>query len=305
MKIKPTTSRKTAAPFISRRSALNLTVLSAFAVLSAPTHAFRFGSEESGITGSFDSNLSIGATQRLSGHDCKIIGNDNGGCNVGLNNPTSQLYNLSNGLGLADANFGYENGDDGDLNYKKYDVVSAVVKGTHELSLQMTGGWSALGRVTWSQDWAVDQTQRTELDNEAYKAATRRIDLYDLWVAKRFELGGHDAKVKLGNQMISWGEDAFILGGINQVNAIDLGRYHTPGTQLKEIFIPAPMLSLSTGLTDSINLETYYQFMWNSYKLDPVGTFFSTYDVLGKGKLPLYYPTSTVEALLGDRKSVV
>lgn len=284
---------------MSKRTLLSVAVLSTFAVLSAPTYAFRFGSEESGITGSFDSTISYGLTERMSSPDCSIIGNDNGGCTSGRNNALGSRYNLTNNSGYVNPDIGYLNGDDGDLNYKKHDIVSQVLKGTHELSLQMTGGWSALGRFTWSEDMSVNHTVRTNLNSEAKDAATSRVDLLDMWVAKSFDLGGRAAKVKLGNQVISWGEDIFILGGINQVNAIDLGRYHTPGTQLKEIFIPAQMLSLSAGLADGVNLDAYYQFKWNSNKLDPVGTYFSTYDVLGKGKRPLFYPNSYFTDLAG------
>jgi hypothetical protein len=297
MNMKLHTLHRLAAPRLSRRTALSVAVVSTFAVLSAPTYAFRFGSEESGITGSFDSVISFGVTQRLASPSCQIVGNDNGGCNSGTNNP---LMSFHQGLtGYANADVNYINGDDGNLNFNKGDIVSQVLKGTHELSLQMSGGWSALGRVTWSQDAKVSHTRRIDLADEAEDAAKSRIDLLDLWVAKSFELGGRPAKVKLGNQVISWGEDVFILGGTNQINAIDLGRYHTPGTQLKEIFIPAPMLSFSAGLTENLNVEAYYQFKWNSYRLDPVGTFFSAVDLVGKGKRPLYFPTSAVDDSFG------
>ena len=297
MKMKTIALHGAPARLMSKRTLLSVAVLSTFAVLSAPTYAFRFGSEESGITGSFDSTISYGVTQRMSSSSCSIIGNDNGGCNRGTSN---ELMNYYQGItGYANADVNYLNGDDGDLNYNKHDVVSQVLKGTHELSLQMNGGWSALGRFNWAKDVSVDRTRRTNLDDDAYDEATTRLGVLDLWVAKRFELAGRDAKVKLGNQVISWGEGLFIIGGINQVNAINLGAYHTPGTQLKEVFIPAPMLSFSTAISDNVSVETYYQFKWNSYKLDPVGTYFSSTDLVGDGKRPLYSPTSAVDDVYG------
>jgi hypothetical protein len=59
------------------------------------------------------------------------------------------------------------------------------------------------------------------------------------------------------------------------------------------------MLSFSTAVSDNVSVETYYQFKWNSYKLDPVGTYFSGTDLVGEGKRPLYYPTSEVEDVFG------
>lgn len=258
------------------------------ATLWAPSsHAFRFGSEE-GLSGSFDSTVSFGMSARTGSAGCSTIGNDSGGCNNGTDNDLSRVYNLGNGLGYANADFNFTNFDDGNLNYKKGDVFSAALKGTHDLSLKYPGGWSALARVTWFKDFKAKDTRRTDVASEAEGDVT----LLDAWVAKSFSIGEQYGKIKLGNQVISWGEDIFILGGVNQINAIDLQKFHIPGTQLKEIFIPAPMLSGSFGLTEKLGMEAYYQFAWNSFKFDPSGTFFSTADVLGKGRRVAYLPGS-------------
>lgn len=109
-----------------------------------PVQAVQFSSEN-GLSGSFDSTLSVGAAQRLDSADCHILGGDSGGCNDGTNNELGSYYNLSKGNGYANADINYSNSDDGDLNYAKHDVYSEVVKGTHELSLKYGEGWSALG----------------------------------------------------------------------------------------------------------------------------------------------------------------
>jgi hypothetical protein len=56
----------------------------------------------------------------------------------------------------------------------------------------------------------MDDTRRTELDDQAERDATERLDLLDLWVAKSFDIGDMPAKVKVGNQVISWGEEIFV-----------------------------------------------------------------------------------------------
>ncbi len=275
-----------------------LALLAASSLLWAqPGQAFVFGSDE-GVSGSFDSTLSYGFATRLQSPDCKQLGNDSGGCNNGSNTELGRYYNLSKGNGYANADINFSNADDGDLNYDKHDVYSQVIKGTHELSLKFGDGWSALGRVAWAKDFKMDDTRRTDLEDTAERDATERFDLLDLWAAKSFDLGQMPAKVKLGNQVISWGEEIFVTGGINQINALSLPKYHTPGTQLKEVFIPAPMASFNLGLTDTLNLEAYYQFKWNAYALDPVGTYFSSADVAGEGRRAIYYPTHYVEGIL-------
>lgn len=290
-----------AAPGFARAKSnrLTLAVMAASSLLwMDASHAMRFGSED-GISGSFDSTLSYGFASRLQSPDCHLLGGDSGGCNDGTSTGLGQFYNLSRGNGYANADINYTNSDDGDQNYNKHDVFSEVIKGTHELSLKFGDGWSALGRVSWSKDFKMDNTRRTELDDNADREATERVDLLDLWVAKTFDLGEMPAKVKVGNQVISWGEEIFVTGGINQINALNLTKYHTPGTQLKEVFIPAPMASFNLGLSENLNLETYYQFKWNAYGIDPVGTYYSNSDVVGEGNRPIYYSTSTLDGLLG------
>lgn len=263
------------------------------------SQAMRFGSEESGVSGSFDSTLSVGFSSRLESPDCHLLGNDSGGCNTGANTGLGKYYNPASGTGYANADINFSNSDDGDLNYAKHDLYSEVIKGSHELSLKFGDGWSALGRVSWAKDFKMDNTRLTDLDHDAEREATERFDLLDLWLAKSFDLGRMPAKAKVGNQVISWGEEIFIPGGINQINALNLTNYHTPGTELKEVFIPAPIASFTLGTSDHTSVEAYYQLKWNSYELDPVGTYFSTVDIVGKGHQPIYFPTSVVEGIYG------
>ncbi len=224
---------------------LALAIAALGATFANPAAAFKF-EMENGITGSFDSTISFGAQVRMQLTDKSIIGNDNGG-NVAT---VGDLGVKVNGPGFgatSNPDFNYLQTDDGNLNYKRHDIVSAVFKGTHELFLTQKGNWSALGRFTWSTDLRADNTQRTPLHSDAEDAMEKNISLLDFWVAKEFKLGDNSAKVKLGNQVMNWGEDIFIIGGVNAVNAFDLRKIHIPGVQLKEVFIPAPMISFSSG----------------------------------------------------------
>ena len=257
-----------------------------------PAAAFKF-EMDNGLTGTFDSTFSFGMQRRMKSPDKSIIGNDSGG-NVPVQSPLGTLVN-GPGMGFtASPDFNYAQTDDGDLNYKKGDIVSAVVKGTHELFVKEAGNWAALGRFTWSSDLQANKTRRTPLDDEAKNAVQQNVTLLDLWVSKELRLGDNAAKLKLGNQVMSWGEDIFIIGGINSINALDLRKIHIPGVQLKEIFVPAPMLSLASGLGGGFSMEAYYQFAWNKFILDPSGTFWSSADFLGKGGKRGAFITSSV-----------
>ncbi|MCX7163273.1 MAG: DUF1302 domain-containing protein [Betaproteobacteria bacterium] len=258
--------------------------------------AFNFETE-GGIKGSVDSVVSYGVQRRMKSPDMSIIGNDSGG-NVAT---SGTLGTLVNGAGFgwtANPDFNYTQTDDGNLNYKKGDIVSSVLKGTHEFSLREEGNWAGLARVTWSSDGRADHTRRTPLDEEARSAMGTNATILDLWVSKEFRLGDNSAKLKFGNQIISWGEDIFIIGGINAINAVDLRKAHIPGTQVKEILLPAPILSFSTALGSGFSTEAYYQFKWNKLILDPSGTYWSSADFLGKGgKRGAFVPTSLLNSI--------
>ena len=292
MKIMKTTA-------IIRKTRMAVAVAAIGLVAASPAHAVKFDLDN-GISGSFDSSISFGVQQRLKSPDRSIIGNDSGG-NVPTTGQLGQLVNPGTNGSSSNPDFNYTNIDDGNLNYKRGDIVSAVLKGTHELSFGERGNWAALARVTWSSDFAGINTDRTPLHEDAKKAMQQDISLLDIWVSKDFKLGDNSAKFKFGNQVINWGEDIFIFGGINAIHAFDLRKAHIPGTQVKEILIPAPMASLNTALGGGFSMETYYQFAWNGFKLDPAGTFWSSADFLGKGgKRGAFFPTSLGVGGTGD-----
>lgn len=282
---------------ILRRTPVALALAAIGLGLANPAFAFKFDLDN-GMSGTFDSTISVGVQRRMQSPDKTIIGRDSGG-----SAPTSgDLGQRVNGnAGSSNGDFNYTNIDDGNLNYKKGDIVSAVLKGTHELSLGERGNWAALGRMTWSSDFAAIHTDRTPLDDDAKKALRQSVSLLDLWVSKDFNWAGNSAKLKVGNQVINWGEDIFIFGGINSIHAFDIRKAHIPGTQVKEILIPAPMISLNTAVLPGVSMEGYYQFAWNSFKLDPAGSYWSTADFLGKGgRRGAFIPSSLGVGGTGD-----
>src|SRR5512143_2354086 len=147
--------QSTFAPRFARR-ALALVLGCAVGLGSSTALAATFETEN--FTGSFDSTISFGMQWRMSGTSCGIVGNDNGGCA-----PTSgTLGELVNGPGngfTSTPDFNYLQSDNGNLNYKKNQLISAAFKGNHELLLRFRDGWSALGRFSWLYDPAVDNTE--------------------------------------------------------------------------------------------------------------------------------------------------
>ncbi|MTW10101.1 DUF1302 family protein [Pseudoduganella eburnea] len=271
-------------------------VMGALAVQSGLANATQWTLENNWIV-NLDSNVSFGLAVRTSKPQCRFIGNDNGGC-VGdavtplqASNPAAFSMNLDT-LRL--------NQDLGNLNYKRGQVVSSNLQFSTELFVRASDGWSGLVRGVVNQDFSIDKTKRTPLDPEAKDFAKSNPRLLDAYINKKFDIGSQEARLRVGNQVLNWGENLFITGGINAINPIYVPAAHQPGTPLKNLFIPSPIVSLSSSLAPGLGIEAYYQWKWNSFAFDAPGTFFSTSNFVGKGGRGIYLPTSVLNAALAQ-----
>jgi len=225
-------------------------------------HAFQFQASDS-IRGSLDMQLTLGAGMRMEKQDAALIGDTRV-------NPNANTFQSSNG-------------DDGDLNYNRYDLFTTYLKFTPELLLKFPDNYKFMARGTGLYDFKATDTRRTDLEKDAERAIARDVTLLDLWVSKDLNVGSQRARIRVGNQVISWGESLFGIGGIDSAMALDFQKFSIPGTQIKEAVLPAPMISVASGLGHGVNVEVFYQFYWNRNKVPPVGTYFSVGDIYGKG----------------------
>lgn len=253
----------------------NLILAAAIAgMFSGGAHAFQFSTDT--IDGSLDSTVAAGVGIRMKSASCSLVGDG-----------------VASGCGASANTAQTSNADNGDLNYKKHQLFTEYLKGSHELLLSMPSeGLKFMARASWMEDFAATATNRSQLASDAAQQIGNNQKLLDFWISKSFSLGDQSGRVRLGNQVISWGESIYAPGGINSINALDLQKLSVPGTLLKDAVIPAPMISVATGLAKGVNIEAFYQFRWNSNIFPPVGTYFSTSDNLGKGRESLYLNTS-------------
>ncbi len=244
--------------------------------------AFTFETEN--VSGNFDSTITFGTGIRTKNPSCDVVG-------VGATGAGAPGGCAAPGYGV---------GDQGDLNYKRGDAFTTYLKGTHELLLKLPDAWTFMGRVSWLKDFTATSTTGyisssnptgQSLTDDARSDLNFKPRLLDLWVSKEFDLGDQRARVRVGNQVISWGESLFIPGGINQTNSMDLMRLAQPGTQLKEVFLPAPIVSFATGLGHGFNMEAYVQSKWNGNYFPPTGSYWSLVNGLGKGDSVYGIPT--------------
>lgn len=124
--------------------------------------------------------------------------------------------------------------------------------------------------------------------DDAQNLAGNKFTLYDAFVFGSWDIfGGHPLNVRIGKQVISWGESNIQGGGISQMmNPTDLSKATTPGTDVKETLIPQESIYFNFGFNDDISLEAYYTWNWRNSTFIAAGTYFSPFDFLGTGYNP-------------------
>ncbi|MBT8135616.1 MAG: DUF1302 domain-containing protein, partial [Gammaproteobacteria bacterium] len=123
-----------------------------------------------------------------------------------------------------------------------------------------------------------EKRERTPLSDAALDLAGTDGDLLDAFVSWRFDIGERPAEIRIGEQVINWGESTFIQGGANVINHINVSALRVPGAELREALLPQDLVFFSIGLTPNADLEVVYQYDWDKTNPDAVGTYFSTND---------------------------
>jgi hypothetical protein len=224
------------------------------------------------VSGSFDTILTSGVILRAEQRDANLIGIVNGGSAFSVNN------------------------DDGNLNYSQGDPTSAQIRANHELQLEWRN-YSTFWRAFYFYDPVIKSvgTRRTAISQKGKDRAGLRFKLLDAYIAGDFEPFDMPMTVRLGNQVLSWGESTFIQNGINAINPVDVTLLRVPGAELRNALLPVPAVDVSLAITDRFSIEGFFQFIWQQTDLEPQGTFFSSTDVaspdsefvaLGFGSIP-------------------
>ena len=233
--------------------------------------------ELGGFEGSFNSQISLGASWRMSEREPLLVTPGN-----------------APGFGTASTS----TADDGDLNYDDGDIYSLILKGVHDLELRK-GDFGVFLRAKYWYDQELENgsvphgnsanayTPNTELATSGFDSFAQGsgIELLDAFIYNTFYLGESEAPldVRLGRQVISWGESTFIQNGVNSVNPIDVSAFRRPGAEIKEGLLPVSMLTFSAGVTNALSIEAFYQLQWEKTVIDGCGTYFSTADVAATG----------------------
>jgi hypothetical protein len=228
--------------------------------LAGPAFAVTF--DMGPFEGQFDSSLSVGASWSTANPDQDLIGAVNGGTAA---SSTS---------------------DDNRLNFKKGETFSKIFKGIHDLELKY-GDTGVFVRGKYWYDFETKDESRPfkQIDdnNRMTAAQSSGAQILDAFIYHNYAIADMPGSVRLGKQVVSWGESTFIQNSINSINPVDAAAFRRPGAEIKEGLIPVNMFYVSQSLTDNLSMEAFYQLEWDQTVVDNCGTFFSTTDVVADG----------------------
>jgi hypothetical protein len=266
--------------------------IAAALAISSPAHAVQF--DWGDWSGSWDNTISYGISWRGEEQDPALIGVGNGGTGPAI---------------LT---------DDGNLNFEKGDVFSNIIKGTSEFEID-NGQFGAFARIKYWYDFELMNGSQHhghspnnyeaggELDDSDFAgyASFSGLRLLDLFIYGNFDLADNPLDLRLGRQVVNWGEATFIQG-INVLNPIDVSAFRRPGAEIKEGLLPVALLYANLGLGGGWSVEGFYQFKWEETVIDGCGTYFSTVDFAAEGCNELIvdigFPDVVTQYIMNARK---
>jgi hypothetical protein len=195
-------------------------------------------------------------------------------------------------IGIANGGKAYStNVDDGELAFRD---AGDVVYATQKITSALTVSWKDFGifsRANYTYDPVLqDKTffntanygpgKQYGLDVAADKE--RQVHdhvgsdgtVLDLYAYGSSSLFGHSISLKVGKQVVNWGESTLVLNGLNSLVSIDANKARLPGAEISEFAVPVPQAFGSVNITENTSLEGFYQWKFEPTIPDAAGTFY-------------------------------
>lgn len=248
-----------------------------------------------------DLSGSVGVSVRVADREQSLVSTANGGpgntaANIGLvGGPATALLGaggisdlcLNNAVVCINAPLTTVNGaysgsintDDGRLNFDSGDLQGGTFKLTSDVTARK-GAVSLFARINGFYDAIMDDQgsfERTNITDDSKGRAVANLEILDLYANFDTELAGNPMQVRVGKQVINWGESTFVLGGNSTFNPIDVAAIVKPGAEIKEALLPVEAIYASLALPNDVSVEAYVG-GHDPYILPPAGTPFTDVD---------------------------
>jgi len=243
---------------------------------------------------SLGGRASLGAMWRMEDHDPALLGKLNVPGQQGLC-ARDDCIDLSGdpepNQRLVDADGAYIGHafDDGNLNYDRYEMTSAVARLKADLAvtwdnvLLRLSGIGFYDAINYAADDFHPDTTHQPAHTPRSKSVQRDIgadvDLLQAYVATSFEVGEHSINVSVGRQLLRWGESNLVaLNSLSEINPPDENIFWMPGAQIPDAFQPVPLAVISADLAADVDAEIFYQFGWRPARAAAAGSFMSLFE---------------------------
>ena len=196
------------------------------------------------------------------------------------------------------------NSDDASANFEQWDMFQNKISALVDIDIGYKDyGIFARGKAFYDDVYSQD-TAHTQDDFLTYNSANiyggdagfqrfpnntvetseSQIEWLDYFAYATWELpGSRLLDLRVGRQVINWGETTFSQGINGLQNRIDVPASNNAGVEVKEFLLPTGAIYGQVDLTANVTFEAYYQYEWLKTELDSVGSYYSTQDMLGPG----------------------
>jgi len=193
------------------------------------------------------------------------------------------------------------NADDGDRNFDQGSLINNRVSALAELYLSR-GHYGAVLRG----DAFYDNVYHRRNDNDSPSTVNKRGD-HDAFTAEARRYNGGRARVldayaygdwaldentnlnlRAGRQVVAWGEGLFFAGVASAQGPADATKANIPGVEIKNILLPVNQVAAQLDFGTKLSLMGYYHLQYQPTELEPVGSYFSSFDGVGPGAQFLY-----------------
>lgn len=231
----------------------------AFAI-SVPAHAVVFN--VGAVDAQLDTSLTVESAWGTAHRDRNLIGAQAGG------------------RGLAGT------GDAGRLNFKQGEPFTKRVTGWHGLELKYgDSGIYVSGRYWYDFEQKDESRRHLDIDDSGRDrlAQASGAALLDAYFYHHYRLQDQPGQIRLGKQVVNWGEGIFFQNGLDIVNPVERSAYHRPGTLRQAGALPVNLAYASQNLTDNLSIDGFYALEWDRSVDENCGTFFAGSDISPQG----------------------
>jgi hypothetical protein len=268
------------------------------ALTAAPVHATEFALGEGSWVGVWKTTLTQGLGVRNGTPQAQLVG-----AGAGQSYAPGAWPGSPGGIALEfpGAHGGVGVNDDAQLNFKQYDVFSAPLALSSELSLRHRTGQGLFLRVRAWYDLALESQntrhgnspggyltsmgsdgidRNIHLSDDGFLGAAKfkGIDIYDIFYFANLDLGRSRLALRVGRQAIDWGEGIFYQG-ISAINPIDAAWATTTGARVANGGkLPVNRVYANLDLPAGFSLDGFVNLEFRSTVVPGCGTYYSMLD---------------------------